>query len=68
VLYQTRVWEKRKPLVRKAVQRIAVNDARAWVMRCSSLDRLVKGFGAGRIWDELLELALGMAGRPALAS
>jgi DNA polymerase-3 subunit delta len=68
VLYQQRVWEKRKPLVRKALQRISGSEARLWVMRCSSLDRLVKGFGAGRIWDELLELALSMAGRPALAS
>ena len=68
VLYQQRVWEKRKPLVRQALQRISARDARHWVMRCSALDRLVKGFGAGRIWDELLELALSVAGRPALAS
>lgn len=68
VFYQQRVWEKRKPLVGKALQRISAGDAREWVMRCSSLDRLVKGFGTGRIWDELLELALSLAGRPALAS
>jgi DNA polymerase-3 subunit delta len=67
-LYQERVWEKRKPLVRQALQRLDLHQARAWVMRCGELDRLVKGFGAGRIWDELLELALSLAGRPALAS
>lgn len=67
-LYQERVWEKRKPLVRQALQRLDLHQARAWVMRCGQLDRLVKGFGAGRIWDELLELALSLAGRPALAS
>lgn len=65
---QERVWEKRKPLVRKAIQRIKSGEAQQWVLRCGQLDRLVKGFGAGRIWDELLELALGLAGRPGLAS
>ena len=65
---QERVWEKRKPMVRKAIQRIKPGEAQQWVMRCGQLDRLVKGYGAGRIWDELLELALGLAGRPALAS
>ena len=67
-MYQERVWEKRKPLVRKALQRIKASETRQWVMRCGQLDRMVKGFGAGRIWDELLELGLCMAGRPVLAS
>jgi len=65
---QERVWEKRKPLVRKALQRVEPVQMRDWVMRCGQLDRLVKGLGAGRIWDELLELALALAGRPALAN
>lgn len=66
-LYKERVWDKRKPLVRKALQRLALTQLHAWVIRCGQLDRAVKGFGAGRVWDELLELALSLAGRPAIA-
>lgn len=61
-----RVWEKRKPLIRNALSR---GKARYWeglLLRCGQLDRLIKGQGTGRVWDELLELALSIAGQPAL--
>jgi DNA polymerase-3 subunit delta len=61
-----RVWEKRKPLIRKALSR---GDAVRWeqlLNRCGHLDRMIKGQETGRVWDELLELALGVAGRPAI--
>lgn len=60
-----RVWDKRKPLIRKALLR-SETDWEALLATCGSLDRLAKGQQAGRVWDELLELALAMAGKPAL--
>lgn len=63
-----RVWEKRKPLIRKALSRTQVSEWEQLLMRCGRLDRLIKGQGTGRVWDELLELALSVAGRPALTA
>jgi len=60
-----RVWDKRKPLIKKALSR-QWTDWEALLAGCGDLDRMAKGQRAGRVWDELLELALGMAGKPAL--
>ncbi|MFQ5488684.1 MAG: DNA polymerase III subunit delta [Gammaproteobacteria bacterium] len=62
VLARQRVWEKRKPLLRQALQR---HDRRRWqhlLRRAAHLDRLIKGQAAGNIWDELLQLSLEVAG------
>ena len=61
-----RVWEKRKSLIRKALSRDKAGYWEHLLIRCGRLDRLIKGQGTGRVWDDLLELALSMAGRPAL--
>jgi len=61
-----RVWDKRKPLIRKALSRGRAGHWENLLDRCGQLDRLIKGQGTGRVWDELLELALGVAGQPAL--
>ncbi len=62
-----RVWDKRKPLVRKALQRLDSTALRACIAESSRLDRQLKGIGTGRTWNDLLELALRLAGQPALA-
>jgi len=61
------VWDKRKPLVRKALQRSTATRFTDIVKRCHIVDKIIKGRGAGRVWDELLELALQMAGRPTIS-
>jgi DNA polymerase-3 subunit delta len=61
------VWDKRKPMIRKALQRHAASGLEIMLQQCHKLDRLTKGYRAGEVWDELLELALQMAGKPALA-
>lgn len=66
-MYQERVWEKRKTLIRKALSRFTLGEAQSWVVVCGQLDRVLKGVSTGRIWNDLLELALSMAGRPSLA-
>lgn len=68
VMASFRVWDKRKPLIRKALSRGNVADWEALLVSCGRLDRLIKGQGAGRVWDELLELALSLSGRPALTA
>ena len=68
VMASFRVWDKRKPLIRKALSRTRGQEWEHMLMRCGRLDRLIKGQGAGRIWDELLELALSISGRPALSA
>lgn len=62
-----RVWEKRKPLIRKALSRFGADQWETLLQRCGHLDRMIKGQEAGRTWDELLELGLSVAGRPALS-
>ena len=66
VMATYRVWDKRKPLVRQALQRGTAREWASLLGICSRLDRLVKGQGAGKAWDELLELAFAVAGRAAL--
>lgn len=56
------VWAKRKAAVQAGLRRH--NSAR-WqqlLRRAARLDRVVKGAAAGNAWDELLQLALLMAG------
>lgn len=61
-----RVWDKRKPLVRAALQRGKAVQWQRLLKQCARLDRLAKGQGSGKIWNELLELALKVAGKPCL--
>ncbi len=61
------VWQKRLPLVSAALKR---QDAKAWqrlLRRAARADRVIKGAEAGNAWDELLQLALAIAGVAPLA-
>lgn len=56
------VWQKRKPLVAAGLRR---HNLLAWqelLQRAARIDRIIKGLTAGNVWDELLQLALGIAG------
>jgi DNA polymerase-3 subunit delta len=62
VVAQAGVWPKRKPLVSSALKR---HGATAWqdmLQHANKIDRIIKGLLAGNAWDELLQLALGIAG------
>lgn len=63
-----RIWDRRQPLVRQALRRFGLAHWQAAVQHAAGLDKVIKGAAAGNPWDELLELALGMAGQPALSS
>lgn len=65
---QARVWDKRKPMIRKAVDRIRPAHIKALVRRAVAVDRVIKGDKAGNSWDELLQFGLALAGRPLFGS
>ena len=62
VLASWRVWDKRKPLISGALKRIRGRQWWALLQRCAYIDRVIKGRAAGSAWDELLQLALRLAG------
>lgn len=59
---QERIWDKRKPLVKAAVNRHRVAAWQALLRRAAQVDRVIKGVQPGSPWDELLQLTLGLAG------
>jgi len=58
--------ERMQALARTAKRHGAVSFGRE-VLRAHRIDRMIKGVEAGDPWDGVLELALGLAGRPVLA-
>lgn len=62
------VWEKRKPLVRAALERQGPMAWEGLLQGCAHIDRVIKGQAAGNTWDELLQLVLGMGAKPLFRS
>lgn len=62
VLVKHRVWEKRKGLVRNVLKRSPPRFLRRLLRQAAWTDRVIKGIAAGNVWDELLQLSLGLAG------
>ncbi len=61
------IWEKRKPLVRQALQRLTLADCRRVLRACARTDRTIKGVETGSPWDALLANGLRLAGLELLA-
>jgi len=61
VLASHRVWDKRKPLLRKALQRHDVAGWQRLLQGAAQVDRVVKGAQAGNAWEELLQLSVNIA-------
>ncbi|MCK9532653.1 MAG: DNA polymerase III subunit delta [Gammaproteobacteria bacterium] len=57
-----RIWDKRKPLVRAALTRHKPRQWQRLLLLGARIDRQVKGQEPGNPWDELLQLALFIAG------
>jgi len=57
-----RVWEKRKGPVRAGLKRHTLKRWLQLLRRAGRIDRMIKGIEPGNPWDELLQLALLMAG------
>lgn len=51
----------------RGAKRLGAGALQREVLRAHRIDRMIKGVETGDPWDSLLELALGLAGRPVLA-
>ncbi len=58
LLAAQRVWEKRRPLVEAALQRLSLPRLEQALTRLALLDRQAKGLEPGDPWSELLRLGL----------
>ena len=61
-----RVWGKRQAALERAVRRVQPGVAVQLLRALARLDALSKGLGRGNAWDDLVTLALTLAGKPAL--
>ncbi len=61
VMAAQRVWEKRKPLMRKGLKRRAAVWRRL-LIDCAGIDRVIKGLEKKDAWLRLQDVALGIAG------
>jgi len=57
-----RIWDKRQPIMRAALRRHRVPALLAMLRRSARIDRMIKGRATGKVWDELVQLAIEMAG------
>ncbi len=64
VMNEYRIWGKRQTSVRLGLQRYRAPVWQAMLRKLSDIDRMAKGLAAGRVWDELLQLVLWLAGSP----
>jgi len=62
VLGAHRVWERRRPLVAKGLERLGADAWRGLLCTCAHIDRMIKGREAGDPWLAMADLALDMAG------
>lgn len=63
-LYEARVWQSRRELVRSAAQRLRPQRVARLLQRAAHADRVIKGMASGSPWGELSYLSLAFAGRP----
>lgn len=62
-----KVWDKRKPLLNQALQRLKLSDCQQLLRTCAWIDRAIKGAETGSPWDALLTNSLRLAGLELLA-
>lgn len=56
------IWDNRKALVHAALKRHSAPGLRRLLHEAARADRVIKGAERGNAWDELLQVALGLAG------
>ena len=59
---QTNVWEKRKPLITRAIKRLSLAEISRLLLQCAQADRIIKGLSQGDPWMALLMVSHGLAG------
>ena len=61
VFTQHRVWDKRKPLIRKALARLSAAEHSMLLLAAVRIDRVVKGVIRRDPWEEITWLCLGLS-------
>ncbi len=56
------VWQNRREMVKNAVRRLPEIKLKSLSSSSAHIDKVAKGFAKGDVWDELLSLALHIAG------
>jgi DNA polymerase III delta subunit len=59
---QFRIWEKRQPGVRRFLQQNTQRGCWKLLLESAKIDRIIKGAAMGKVWNELKQLALKIAG------
>lgn len=62
LLQKLGIWDKRKPLIRKAISRISIRQLEQMLKLSGGIDRAIKGLRQGAPWDELIILVLALCG------
>ena len=63
-----RIWGLRQQLLQRHINRISSKQVEAALLHAARIDRISKGLARGDVWDELLQLGLRFATRPAKAA
>jgi len=63
VCQRERIWGKRKPLARKASQRISSKQINTALQQCAEVDKIVKGMAIGDAWLLLTSISLTLSGQ-----
>jgi len=57
-------WDNRKPILQQALRHLSLRRCYELLQHAQKTDSVIKGLGVGNAWDELLKLALSLAGIP----
>jgi DNA polymerase-3 subunit delta len=62
VFRKQRVWANRKNIINSAAKRHSLRKWHQFLKQTAQIDRIIKGMASGNVWDELLKLAVQVAG------
>lgn len=65
---QNGVWDKRKPIIRQALNRMKPRQLHALIRKASLTDQAVKGMAKGNAWNLLLDITLSLSGTNAFSA
>ncbi len=54
------VFEKRKPLIRAALNRLNIQKLQKILKKSSQTDRMIKGISTGNVWDQLEQISISL--------
>ena len=67
VLQRHGVWQRRQPLVKRALERLEAAPLTELIVQAAETDRVIKGVQAGNAWQQLTSLVLSILGRSSRA-